>query len=39
MPRGANPQREHEYEELVEKFEDEGRYAGREEEVAPELAS
>lgn len=34
MPRGASPKREREYHELEEKFEKEGRYKGREQEVA-----
>lgn len=34
MPRGANAKREREYEELKEHFHEEGRYKGREEEVA-----
>lgn len=39
MPRGANKEREHEYEELQEKFEDEGRYKGREEEMAARIVN
>lgn len=39
MPRGASPKREKEYEELKEKFEDEGRYKGREEEVAARIVN
>ncbi len=39
MPRGASPKREHEYEELKEKFEEEGRYKGREEEVASRIVN
>ncbi|BCM94199.1 hypothetical protein IAD21_06102 [Abditibacteriota bacterium] len=39
MPRGASPKREREYEELKEKFEDEGRYKGREEEVAARIVN
>jgi hypothetical protein len=39
MPRGANAKREHEYEELKEKFHDEGRYKGREEEVASRIVN
>ena len=34
MPKGASPKREREYKELEHKFEEEGRYKGREEEVA-----
>ena len=34
MPKGASPKREREYKELERKFKQEGRYAGREEEVA-----
>ncbi len=39
MPRGASPKREHEYEELKERFEEEGRYKGREEEVAARIVN
>lgn len=39
MPRGANPKREHEYEELKERFQEEGRYQGREEEVASRIVN
>ena len=39
MPRGANPKREREYEELKERFEEEGRYKGREEEVASRIVN
>lgn len=39
MPRGANPKREHEYKELEQKFEQEGRYPGREEEVAARIVN
>ncbi len=39
MPRGSNPKREHEYEELKEQFEHEGRYKGREEEVAARIVN
>jgi hypothetical protein len=39
MPRGANPKREHEYEELKHKFKEEGRYKGREEEVASRIVN
>lgn len=39
MPRGASPKREREYEELKEEFKDEGRYKGREEEVAARIVN
>jgi hypothetical protein len=39
MPRGANPKREREYEALKEEFEREGRYQGREEEVAARIVN
>ena len=39
MPRGANPKREREYKELEHKFEQEGRYPGREEEVAARIVN
>jgi hypothetical protein len=39
MPRGANAKREREYEELKERFHDEGRYKGREEEVASRIVN
>jgi len=39
MPRGASPKREHEYEELKDEFEREGRYRGREEEVAARIVN
>ena len=39
MPRGASPKREHEYKELEKKFEEEGRYPGREEEVAARIVN
>ena len=39
MPRGASPKREHEYRELEQKFEEEGRYKGREEEVAARIVN
>lgn len=39
MPRGSSPKREREYRELKEEFEDEGRYAGREEEVAARIVN
>jgi hypothetical protein len=39
MPKGASPKREHEYKELEHKFEQEGRYKGREEEVAARIVN
>lgn len=39
MPRGASPKREREYNALEEKFEKEGRYKGREEEVAARIVN
>lgn len=39
MPRGASARREREYEELVDRFEEEGRYEGREEEVAARIVN
>jgi len=39
MPRGASKKREHEYKELVNKFEKHGRYKGREEEVASRIVN
>jgi hypothetical protein len=39
MPKGASPKREHEYKELERKFEEEGRYKGREEEVAARIVN
>ena len=39
MPRGASPKREREYNELKEKFHEEGRYQGREEEVAARIVN
>lgn len=39
MPKGASPKREHEYKELEHKFEEEGRYKGREEEVAARIVN
>jgi hypothetical protein len=39
MPRGASPKREREYKELEHKFEEEGRYKGREEEVAARIVN
>src|SRR3954454_872742 len=39
MPRGASPKREREYKELVREFGKEGRYKGREEEVAARIVN
>lgn len=39
MPKGASPKREHEYKELEQKFKQEGRYEGREEEVAARIVN
>jgi hypothetical protein len=39
MPRGASPKREREYKELEHKFKEEGRYLGREEEVAARIVN
>lgn len=39
MPRGASPKREREYEELEHKFEESGRYGGREKEVAARIVN
>jgi hypothetical protein len=39
MPRGASPKREKEYEELKEKFQESGRYKGREKEVASRIVN
>ncbi len=39
MPRGASPKREREYEELKTEFKHEGRYKGREEEVAARIVN
>jgi hypothetical protein len=39
MPRGASPKREREYKEIEAKFEKEGRYKGREEEVAARIVN
>jgi len=39
MPRGASPKREREYEEIVEKSKEEGRYKGREKEVAARIVN
>jgi hypothetical protein len=39
MPRGANPKREREYQELEEELEREGRHEGREEEAAARIVN
>lgn len=39
MPKGASPKREHEYEKLEGQFKQEGRYPGREEEVASRIVN
>jgi hypothetical protein len=39
MPRGASPEREREYKELVEEFQEVHRYPGREEEVAARIVN
>jgi hypothetical protein len=39
MPRGASAKREREYEELKDRMEEEGRYKGREEEVAARIVN
>ncbi len=39
MPRGASPKREREYAKLERKFKKEGRYKGREEEVASRIVN
>jgi len=39
MPRAANPKREREYQELEQKFRDEGRYPGHEQEVAARIVN
>ena len=39
MPRGANPKREREFKELEQKFKQEGRYPGHEEEVAARIVN
>jgi hypothetical protein len=39
MPRGASTKREREYEELKQEFKKEGRYKGREEEVAARIVN
>lgn len=39
MPQGLTPQREREYKELIHDFKEEGRYKGREEEVAARIVN
>src|SRR5471030_3005108 len=39
MPKGASPKREREYEKLEGQFKQEGRYPGREEEVAARIVN
>ena len=39
MPTGANPKREREYKKIERKFKKEGRYKGREEEVASRIVN
>lgn len=39
MPAGASPKREREYKELKQEFKKEGRYKGREEEVASRIVN
>ena len=39
MPRSISPERERQYEELRDQFEEEGRYEGREEEVAARIVN
>jgi len=39
MPQGASPKREREYQKLERKFKKEGRYQGREEEVASRIVN
>ncbi len=39
MPRGASPKREREYEDLKDRFREEGRYKGREQEVAARIVN
>lgn len=39
MPRGASPKREREYETIKAKMKSEGRYKGREEEVAARIVN
>jgi hypothetical protein len=39
MPRGTSPKREREYKELEQRFEEEGRYRGREKQVAARIVN
>ncbi len=39
MPRGASPKREREFKELKKKFQSEGRYKGRQTEVAARIVN
>lgn len=39
MPRGVSPKREREYKKIEKKFEKEGRYQGREKEVAARIVN
>jgi hypothetical protein len=39
MPRGASPKREGEYKEIEQKLEKEGRYKGREKEIAARIVN
>jgi hypothetical protein len=39
MPRGASPKREREYKKIEKKLEKEGRYKGREKEVAARIVN
>ena len=39
MPRGASPKREREYKKIEKEFEKEGRYKGREKEVAARIVN
>ena len=39
MPRGASPKREREYEKLKDEFHEQGRYKGREDEVAARIVN
>jgi hypothetical protein len=39
MPTGASPKREREYKKLERKFKEEGRYSGREDEVAARIVN
>ena len=39
MPAGSSKKREHEYENLTKEFKEEGRYKGREDEVAARIVN